>query len=115
MAPEFRSKREKKRAETKEDIEHLLKEIFDFGPDETFYKIFSRQASHGIQHITNMPNEDLVKLEQKEDNGDVSKLDPFEVGMIRSLNNYFKHLKVKGNSPFNPRELQCNTITSEDW
>ena len=59
MAPELRSKREKRRSETKEDIEHLLEEIFDFGPDKTFYKIFSRQASHGSQRITSMSKEEL--------------------------------------------------------
>ena len=114
MAPELRSKTEKKRAETKEDVEHLLEEIFDFRPDKTFYKIFARQTSHGIQHITIRSKEDLEKLEWKEDNVDVSKLEPFEVSMIRSLKNYLSCLKVKGNFPSNPRDLRNNTITIED-
>ena len=61
-----------------------------------------------------MPKEELENLEWKEDNDDVNKLEAFEVGMIRSLNNYFKHLKVKWNLPFNLRDLQCNTISIED-
>ena len=89
MAPELRSNREKRKAETKEDIEHLLKEIFYFIPDETFYRIFSREASHEIHHITNMSKEELENLEWKEENKDDHKLEAFEVGMIRSLNNYF--------------------------
>ena len=104
MAPELRSKREKINAETKEDISHLLKEIFDFCQDETFYKIFSREASHRIQYITNMANEELENLEWKED-GDAHKIEAFEAGMSRSLNNYFKHLKVKEIFPSNTRDV----------
>ena len=48
MTPASVSNREKRRTENKEDIEHLLEEIQDFNPDETFYKIFSREAKKGI-------------------------------------------------------------------
>ena len=113
--PELRSKGEKRRIESKEDIKHILEEILDFVPDEMFYKVFSRKARHGIQHITNMSKEYLAKLEWKEDSGDVSKLEQFEVGILLSLNNYFTHLKVKGNFPSDPRDLRHNNITLDDW
>ena len=44
MAPELGSKREKIWAENQEDIKHLLEEVWDFDPEETFCKIFSKQA-----------------------------------------------------------------------
>ena len=58
-----------------------------------------------------MSKDHLEKLEWKEDNDDVSKLRSFEVGMVRSLNHYFKYLKVKGNFLSNTSDLRCNTIT----
>ena len=88
MAPKLRPKREKRREETKEDIKNLLREVWDFDPEETFYKIFSRQASKGIQDAIDLSKEELKDLTWRENNRDVSKLEPSEVGKVRSLNNY---------------------------
>ena len=87
MAPETRSKREKRRVETKEDIKHLLEELWDFDLEENFYKIFSMEASKGIQDDTNLCKEQLENLKWKERNGGVTKLEPSEVGKVRSLKN----------------------------
>ena len=66
MASRTRSKREKRRAETKEDIKHLLEEVWDFRPEENFYKIFSRVATKGIQDAINLNKEQLENLTWKE-------------------------------------------------
>ena len=110
MAPELRSKRAKRRAETKEDIKHLLGEVWDYDLDRTFYKIFSRDSREGIKDVINMTNEDLKELTWREDNGDVCELETSESCKILSLKNY-------NNWDFTsyPRDLQHNNITLDDW
>ena len=62
MDPATRSNIQKRRTETQEDIKHLLEEIQDFDPDETFYKIFSREAKKGIQDVIDMSKDELKEL-----------------------------------------------------
>ena len=87
MDPELSSNREKRRTENQEHIKHLLEDIWDYDLDETLNKIFSTQASKGIQCITYIPKEELMNIKRKEDNGDCSELMTFEVGIIRRLKN----------------------------
>ena len=115
MAHVARSNREKRRAENQEDIKHLLEEIWDYDPDNTFYKIFSREANTGILCIINRPKEDFMNLKWEEDNGDVSELMTFEVGMIHILDKYVVYLKTKGCFLSEANNMRCNTITFEDW
>ena len=118
IAPIFsatRSNREKRRVENQEDIKHLLEEVSDYETDETFYKIFSRQASEGIPTILNTTREELVNLKWEEENGNISKLEPFEAGIIQSLNKHVTCLKTKWYFPSEASDLRCNTITLKDW
>ena len=62
MATELRSKREKRRTKTKEDIKNILEEIWDFDPEEHFYKMLSRQYRRDIQDAINMIKEDRKEL-----------------------------------------------------
>ena len=88
MAPELRHNREKRRSKTKEDIKNLIEEVWGFGLDETFYKIFSRQASKGTQDVIDLTKEELKELTWIEDNGDASKLDPVEQVIYSSITIY---------------------------
>ena len=63
MASGTRSRREKRRADTKEYIKHLQEEVWDFQPEENFYKIFSRAATKGIQDAIDLTKEQLENLE----------------------------------------------------
>ena len=77
MAPvssAIRSNREKRRAENQEDIKHLLGGVWDFDPDETFHKIFSRESKKGVQEVIDISKEELKELRCREDNGDLSDL-----------------------------------------
>ena len=56
------SKREKRRADIKEDIKHILEEVWDVFPEEPFYKIFSVAAQKGISHALKLPNDELKGL-----------------------------------------------------
>ena len=87
MAPKLRSKREKRREETKEDINHVLEEVWDFDPEENFYKIFPRKERKGIQDATDLSKEELKDLTWRENNVDVSKLEPREIGKVSSMKN----------------------------
>ena len=66
MAPTTRSNRDKRRAENQEDINHLLEEVWGLDPEETFYKIFSRESKKGIQDVIEMSKEDLRELKWRE-------------------------------------------------
>ena len=114
MASGTRSKREKRRAETKEDIKHLLEEVCDFSPEDDFYTIFSRAVTIGIQDAINLTKEQLENLTWKENNGDVTKIEPSEVDKVLSLKNYNAYREAKGNFTSDPRDLLFNNITIED-
>ena len=109
------SKREKRRADIKEDVKHLLEEVWDFFPEESFYKIFTKYSLKGMSDIINLPKEDLKLLKCKDDNGDDVYLTPSEVGRIRSLSNYDTYRQSKGDWPAGASELRYNTISIDDW
>ena len=115
MASGTRSNREERRAETKEDIKHLLEEVWDFCSEENFYKILSRAATKGIQDSIILTKEQLETLTWKEKNGDVTKIEPIEVGKFRRLKNYNAYREAKWDFTFDPRDLRRNTIRLEDW
>ena len=66
MAPVTRSNREKRRTEIQEEIKHLLEEAWDFNPDETFHKIFFREAKKGIQEVVDMSKKELKEFKWRE-------------------------------------------------
>ena len=53
---------EKRRADNQEDIKHLLEEVSDFDPDETFCKIFSIGSKKGVKDVIDMSKEELKKI-----------------------------------------------------
>ena len=114
MAPELRSKREKRRAEIQEDTKHLLEEVQDFDSEETLCKISTRQARNGIQDAIDLSKEELKDLTRRENNGDVSKLKPREVGS-RILKSCIAFRESKGDFPSDPRYLRCKNITIDNW
>ena len=59
MAPETRNKRAERALATQEDIKHLLEEVWNYAPQDTFYKIFKKEANKGINIIVNLEKDDL--------------------------------------------------------
>ena len=41
------SNRDQRKAMIKKDVTHVLEELWGYGPDEIFYKIFERQTRNG--------------------------------------------------------------------
>ena len=109
------SKREKRRVDIKEDIKHILEELWDVFPEEPFYKIFTKEAQKWISHALTIPKDELKGLKSKDDNGDDVYLSPSEVGMIRSLSNYDTYRQSKRDWPEGASELRYNTIPIDDW
>ena len=114
MAPETRSKKAVRAQAIQEDIIHLLEEVWDYSPEDTFYKIFKREARKGINYIINLEKEDLKELSWKE--GDVvDHLTKGEIGLIRMVEHYKNHLITTGQFPSEASIFRYNTITQESW
>ena len=67
MASATRSKKAERAQAIQEDIKHLLEEVWDYDPQDTFYKIFKREARKGALIIINLEKEDLEKIFWKDD------------------------------------------------
>ena len=114
MAFELRSKRENRKAETQEDIKYLLEEVWNFDPEGTFYKIFSKQDRNGSQDAVDLSKEELKDFTWRGNNVKISKLEPNEVGKFRGLKNCNAFREAKGDFPSDPRDLRHNNVIIED-
>lgn len=84
MASATRSKKVERAQAIQEDIKHLLEEVWNYYPQDAFYKIFKREAKKGINMIVNLEKDDLEKLSWKEDDK-VGHLTKGEVGITRMI------------------------------
>ena len=66
MASATRSNKAERAQATQEDAKHLLEEVWDYDPQDTFYKIFKREARKGMNVIVNLEKKDLEELSWKE-------------------------------------------------
>ena len=98
MVTETRSRKAERAIAIQEDIKHLLEEVWNYEPEDIFYKIFKREASKGINMIVNLEKEDLEKLSWKE-NDLVDHLTKGEVGLIRIVEHCKNHLISTGQFP----------------
>ena len=112
MAAETRSRRN---AALKEDVKHLLEELWDAEEDETFYKIFTRGTKKGTHKFVNFSKDELKDLSYREDDGSVHRLRLDEVGDVRMLFHYLSHLKARGLLPENKESFRHNSISRRDW
>ena len=110
MATATRSRKAERAQIIQEDIKHLLEEVWDYSPEDTFYKIFKREVRKGINMIVNLEKEDLEKLSWKE-NDLVDHLMKGEVGLIRMVEYYKNHLISTGQFPSKALTFRYNTIT----
>ena len=119
MAPENRStsetSREQRNQAIKEDINHILEEIWYSLPDEPFCKIFSREAKKGMRKVFQISRLELLDLTWREDDGTLYRSRAYEVGEIRMLNHYKVHLNTKGKFPYDPNTFRYNSTNREDW
>ena len=62
MAAATRSKEADRAQATQEDTKHLLEEVWNINPQDTFCKVFKREARRGMHVIVNLEKEDLENL-----------------------------------------------------
>ena len=89
------STREQRKKSIKEDVKHLLGEIWNCKPDETFHKILSREAKKKIHIILHKSRAELLEIPFVEDSDDIFQPESNEVGEIRMLRHYRVHLNEK--------------------
>ena len=107
--------REKINKARKEDAEHLLYELWDAEPDETFYKIFTRETKKGIQNLLLHSKAELKEPSCREDDGSINGLIMHEVGNIRMLVRYRYNLISEGILPEDTAIFRFSCISKEDW
>ena len=103
------------REQNKEDVAHLLEEVWCIELEETFYNIFNKLAIRGIDNVVELSKEDLESVTWKDDNSYLSSLINNEVGDILNLMQHIEHLKQKGEFPSEAHNFRHNIITQESY
>ena len=112
--PSSLTSRENRRKANEEDIKHVLEELWDFKPEDIFYKIVSREARKGIGGFFYLTKDELLSLTWKDDDGSAHPITPNEACKIIMLLNYERHLKETGKvSSF--RKFRLTSITRISW
>ena len=112
--PSSATSRENRRKANEKDTKHVLEELWDFKPEDIFYKIVSREAKKGIGEFFYLTKDELLSLTWKEDDGSVHPIMPNEACKIIMLLNYEHHLKETGKvSSFG--KFRRTSITRISW
>lgn len=70
----------------KEDAKHALEELWGYDPEDSFYKIFKREAKNeGVYVILGLSKEDIYQLSCRDDSNKVVYTNRAEAGAIRTL------------------------------
>ena len=107
--------RSRRKAALKEDVKHLLEELWDVEEDETFYKIFTRETKKGMHKFINFYRDDLKDLSYREDNGSVYHIQLHEIGDVRVQFHCLSHLKARDLFPEDKESFRFNSISRRDW
>ena len=111
--PSSQTNRKMRQIANAEDVKHVLEKLWNFDPDETFHKTFSREDGKGAQGVLYFTKEDLEKLTWREDNDDITNNMPNEVVKTRNLKNYKVHL-MTGKFPSESIKFRHNAITLDE-
>ena len=99
----------------KEDVKHLLKELWGVEETDALDGIFTKESRRGTQCILRYSKEELKDLSCVEDDGTVLRLAEHEIGGICMLVLYQQHLLVNGLSPEDITSFRFNSITFKDY
>ena len=103
-------------AALKEDIKHVLEELWDIEDEEPFYKIFSKQCigAKSIIDIIRFDKAQLEKLSHEDDEGTVHRLEQHEVEKMGMLVHYRSHLVAIGCFPEDADTFRFNSMSRKD-
>lgn len=78
-------------------MKHVLEELLSYGPEESFYKIFEREAKHErVDNILVLCTEDILQQSHRDDSNNVIHVSRSEAGKIIILRFYLKNLHTQG-------------------
>ena len=89
----------KKDAAIKEGIKHVLEEIWRLIPEETPYKIFSREDRLGMYEVFFLSKEEMCDLSYKTEDSNTVHLTKVDAGRIRMLLHHKRNLIEQDSYP----------------
>ena len=107
--------RSRRKAALKEDVKHLLEELWDAEEDEMFYKIFTRETKRGVHKFIIFSKDKLKDLSCREDDVFVYHIQLHEVGNVHMLFHYMSHLKARDLLHEDKESFRFNSISRRDW
>ena len=87
--------RAKKKAEIKEEMKHVLEELWGLTLEEEPYEIFAREARLGTDNCIVLSKEEMHDLSHKTEDGDSVHLISVDTGRIRMLLHYKRYFLEK--------------------
>ena len=83
------------KASVKEDINHVLEEMWDAEEEEPFFKIFTRECKKGMQKVLRCSETELQDLSYGDEYLTIYYLQKYEAGCAHMLAHYESHLREK--------------------
>ena len=105
-----------RKAALKEDINHVLEELWDAEEEEPFHKIFSRlyMNEKGTHKILRCSNAQLEEISCRDDDDAVHYLQKNEAGDFHVLVHYQSHLIATELFAEDAEKFRFNSITRKD-
>ena len=108
--------RAQRKAMIEEDVKHVLEELWDYEPEDVFYKIFKREAkTGGVDDVLALPKKNILELSYR-DNATSTAIHPslLDASRIRMFLFYLNHLHEQGLYP-DDGSFRYTSITFEDY
>ena len=100
----------------KEDIKHILEELWDLAEEKTLYKVFTIECleTNNIQDVLQHSKTELKDLSCKDDDDYVLYLQKHDMGKVRMMVNYQSHLSTNNILPEDIETCRFTSITRKD-
>ena len=96
------------------NVIRILEQVWLLEPEDTFYKIFHKYSKRVILSLLHTLTDNLLNLAWKEEKGDMSHLECYQVDGIKNLMEHVEYLKQKADSFFEEDDFRHNKITQND-
>ena len=107
--------KEKRKVALKEEVKHLLGELWEAEEEDFFYKLFTREHEKGKHKFLLYSKEELQELFCIEDDGTIHYLQRHETGDVRMLLHYKSHIVANELLPEDTYTFKFNSISRKDW
>ena len=102
--------RKKRKEALKEDIKHVLEELWDLEEEEPLYKIFTRKflGVWSIQEVLQYPKAEIKDTSHRDDYDTSLYLQRHDVVKVHMIVHYQHHLSTKGILPEETETFRLN-------